>query len=254
MSNNRLKWTDEYIRFYVKDLVNKENLSRETIPSVMTIRYLNANGLGTPLVSRFNNNIYNLIKFVYPDMYTKEEFKSLAKKQRKTLYWTKENFIKHVKEMVEYENLHMDDIPKIVSSRYLIGKGFAHPLSKFTNGSAYKTFELVYPNRFKKEDFIKWSKIRRILNISPLSKEDTIKKVREQAKIELRMEIEDIPKKITYNDIIKLGIEKPFRKYFNNNFYKLFDEVFPNKFKKEDFVNSVNNKSYKIRINKKTTN
>lgn len=250
----QLKWTDEYIRSYVENLVKRDNIKREDIPNLFKAKYLYDNGLSTPFVSRFHNNRYAFVNFVFPNMFTEEEFKTLTKrKKRSGAYWTKENFKKHIEEMIEYEGLHIDDIPRVISARYLIGKGFAHPLSKYTDGSPYETFEIVYPNRFKKEEFIKWSKIRRTQNIIVPSKEETIKRVRENISTDLRMSIDDIPKEITYNDIIKLGIEKPFRKYFNSSFYKLFDAVFPNRFIKSDFNDKLNKRSYKVEVNKKRT-
>jgi len=75
-------WTDEHIKESVKWLIeNKLKYNDNDIKNKLNRNDFINNGLGSLLRNKFNNSVYNILNFVYPNKFQRQELKRYNKKE-----------------------------------------------------------------------------------------------------------------------------------------------------------------------------
>ncbi|MBJ8056019.1 hypothetical protein JDS87_30185 [Bacillus cereus] len=130
-----LRWTIE----------EKEKLTTEQLLQVYGKRWLNENGLLTPLRKHWNSSPYAMLNGLYPGRFREWELKEVPLN-----FWTKEQGLEVLRWTIEEkERLTPKQLLQVYSERWLIKNRLSTPLQKHWRGNRYAMLKALYPEIYR---------------------------------------------------------------------------------------------------------
>ncbi|ARJ25612.1 hypothetical protein B7492_31695 (plasmid) [Bacillus mycoides] len=130
-----LRWTIE----------EKEKLTTEKLLQVYGKRWLNENGLLTPLRKHWNSSPYAMLNGLYPGRFREWELKEVPLN-----FWTKEQGLEVLRWTIEEkERLTPEKLLQVYSERWLIKNRLSTPLQKHWRGNRYAMLKALYPEIYR---------------------------------------------------------------------------------------------------------
>lgn len=189
---------------------------------ILSIKFFQDNRLLGMLQIVFNQKIYDLVEYVYPNKYAIFQFNT------KGSYFASEDNIKEAVEWVVKNKLqgNVNLIPQVFTFEYINDLGMTNVL-KYKK-SIYDTINTTYPNKFRPWEFKQisagyWEEDEHI--------SEAIKWLVEE---KLKCKEDEIPKKINKNLLSEFNLDYLCRKA--GGLCKLVNIAYPNKFKPWQFA------------------
>ncbi|MEI4616949.1 MULTISPECIES: DUF4046 domain-containing protein [Bacillus cereus group] len=130
-----LRWTVE----------EKEKLTKEQLLQVYGKRWLNENGLSTPLRKHWNSSPYTMLNGLYPGRFKEWELKEVPLN-----FWTKEKGLEALRWTVEEkEKLTLEQLLQVYSERWLIKNRLSTPCQKYWRENRYDMLKDLYPEIYR---------------------------------------------------------------------------------------------------------
>lgn len=184
------------------------------------------------LTFTFNGSIYALINNIYPDRLNAWDFVTVGR-----LYWNDDNNVKYalnwfVNKLYDDGIIDcLDDLPNTVTKELFNKYNLGGLLSGHFNGQPNNAIDFILPGKFDLWDYRYKGNIYK-------DKQLRINYIKYVIEDELNINVEDIPYKISYmyfHYINKGNICGLLRNYYDSDIYNCINEVYPNRFNKNQF-------------------
>lgn len=215
-----LESAGEITRYFINDVIK---LNKEAIPNVTGKEFKEYKLNGT-LRAVFSSNIFQAIDNAYPDNYHIWEFVRIDPN-----YWNEKTAKDAIKWLIE-DKLKITKHADIVR---ITGKDFySNNLNslyvKYLNFDSFKAVDILYPNKYKKWEFILPKNYWNTDNAK-----EALKWLIEE-KLEFRS-CDDILS-LTGDILIQNGFYTLWSEYLKCNIFEAIDLLYPNKFKQWEFT------------------